>query len=438
MFPTLKRLERKYARELVVIGVHSAKFPNEKDSECIRQAILRHGIEHPVVNDADFAIFRAYGARAWPQFFLIDPEGGILFADTGEIPFEAFSSAIDSILKKFAGKIDRKELSFTLEKSKVKDGALSYPGKVLAADDRLFISDSNHSRILVTDLAGKVLEAIGGPEEGNKDGDFRAARFYQPQGLALRGSTLWVADTENHLIREVDLKAKTVKTVAGTGEQATVRPAAGEAVKTALNSPWDLALEGDRLFIAMAGNHQIWALDLARGVVGPFSGNGRETLQDGPHADASFNQPSGLSIAGGKLYVADSEISGVREVDLDPKGSVRTILGTGLFEFGDKDGVGDEARLQHVMGVHWSGGRLYVADAYNHKIKVCDPATREVKTLLGDGTRGHQDGAKPRFYEPTGLWVAGDRLYVADQNNHAIRVCDLKSGAVSTLPVEKR
>jgi len=136
--------------------------------------------------------------------------------------------------------------------------------------------------------------------------------------------------------------------------------------------------------------------------------------------------------------VADSEVSGIREEDLDPAGGVRTIVGTGLFDFGDRDGKGSEVRMQHVLAVHAWKGKLYVADAYNHKIKVCDHETREVRTFLGDGKRGREDGKNPRFYEPSGLWAVDDVLYVADQNNHAIRRYDARTGEVTTVPVEKR
>ncbi len=438
MFPDLKRLERKYEKELVVIGVHSAKFPNERDTECVRQAVVRHDLEHPVVNDADSKIFRAFGAQGWPHFTLVDPEGNLVGYTSGEGNYEIFVKAIDATIKKFEGKIDRKPMVFTLEKSKLKEGPLFYPGKIVATADRLYVSDTRHNRIVVADPSGKVLETVGGREEGRQDGDFAAARFSQPQGLLLKGTTLYVADTENHLIREVDLKARTVKTIAGTGEQVYNPAGSGDGLKIPLNSPWDLALDGDRLFIAMAGNHQIWVYDLARRTVGRFSGSGRERLTDGDHASAAFNQPSGLTILNGKLYVADSEVSGIREVDLDAKGGVRTIAGTGLFDFGDKDGKGEEVLMQHVLAVHAHQGKLYVTDSYNHKIKVCDPATREVKTLLGDGKRGKEDGKAPRFYEPNGLWAFGDRIFIADQNNHAIRVCDLKTGEVTTLPVEKK
>jgi len=437
VIPDLQRLERKYAKELVVIGVHSAKFDNEKDSESIRQAILRYDIEHPVVNDAEFVIWNKFGARAWPFFVLIDPEGNIIGTASGEGQYETFVRAIDEQIKKFDSKLNREELKFGSERSKVQPGALAFPGKILATADRLYIADTKHHRIVVTDHAGKVLQTVGGPDAGAKDGDFSSARFHEPQGMALKGTTLYVCDRQNHLIRQVDFEAKTVSTIAGTGKQLSHMPG-GPALSTGLNSPWDLALDNNRLLIAMAGNHQIWALDLAKGSIGPISGDGRENIMDGPHGRAEFSQPSGLSIQAGKVYVADSEISAVREVDLDPAGRVRTIVGTGLFKFGDKDGVGDDVLLQHCIGLAWHNGTLYLADSYNQKIKTVDPKTRAVRTFLGDGKKGNQDGKSPRFHEPNGLSGWGDKLFIADTNNHAIRVCDLKTGEVSTLPVEMK
>lgn len=442
VFPDLKRLERKYPKELVVLGVHSKKFTNEAETENIRHAVIRHDIAHPVVNDAEMKIFEAYDATSWPYFVLIDPEGRIYGRASGEGIYSLLDEHVSKLVKEYQGRLDLKEPAFALERAKEKVGALWYPGKLVATSDRLYVADTNQHRVLVIDTAGKVLDVVGGPAPGRSDGDFAAARFNQPLGLALRGDILWVADTENHQIREIDLKARTVRTLAGTGEQVYNPKGAGEGLKTPLNSPWDLAVDGDRLLIAMAGNHQIWSLNLKTRAVAPFSGDGRETIVNAPHAKAAYSQPSGLSIGGGKLYVADSEISAVREVDLEPSGGVRTLVGTGLFAYGDVDGIGAAAKLQHALGVFWKDGKVLVADSYNHKIKAIDPKTLECRTLFGDGKRGTSDqkaGEKTaRFYEPSGLWAVGDLLYVADQNNHAIRVCDLKTGEVRTLPVEKR
>jgi len=85
-------------------------------------------------------------------------------------------------------------------------------------------------------------------------------------------------------------------------------------------------------------------------------------------------------------------------------------------------------------GLAYGRGKLFIADTYNNKIKVCDPNTLAVKTFAGDGKPGSGDES-PRFYQPGGLSVAGDSLYVADTNNHKIRVIDIQSGAVRTLEI---
>ena len=416
-----------------MIGVHSAKFTTEKDTEQLRKAVLRHEIRHPVVNDAEFKIFGAYGARGWPHLVLIDPEGTIVGQRGGEGIYEVMETNIRRLIEKFDKKIDRKEIKFRMEEEKT--SGLRFPGKIFATADRLYISDTGHHRIVIADHEGKVQAVVGTGSAGSIDGTFDRAQFHQPQGLFADGEWLYVADTENHLIRRIDLKEKRVDTIAGTGKQVYGNDS-GDARKVPLNSPWDVFAKDGQLYIAMAGNHAIWRMDLAKRTIGPFAGDGRELLEDGPHGSESFNQPSGLAILGDKLYVADSEVSGVREVDLDPEGSTRTIVGTGLFKFGDVDGVGDAARLQHVLHVVAWEGKLLVADAYNHKIKLVDPKTREVKTFLGDGKKGADDGAKPRFNEPGGLSIAVGKLFVADTNNHAIRVVELASKKMSTLRIE--
>ena len=438
--PDLEKLEKKYANQLVVIGVHSAKFDTEKDSKNIREAILRYNIEHPVVNDADHKIWNAYAVRSWPTFYLIDPEGYIYGRGSGEGLFDALDVAIDKLIRLHREKktLNEQPLRFDLAKFSLrKTSPLFFPGKVLAdpAGRRLFIADSSHHRIVVTDLDGKKIAVAGTGQPGLKDGPFAAAAFNDPQGMALHGEILYVADRKNHVIRALDLRARTVTTVAGTGEQGQDRRASGDAKTVALNSPWDLWRAGNTLYIAMAGHHQIWKLDLKAGQVGPFAGNGREDILDGTLVRSMFAQPSGLTSDGLWLYVADSEVSAVRAVSLRPDGTVKTLVGTGLFEFGDVDGVAEKVRLQHCLGVAWYDGKLYVADTYNNKLKVIDPAKRECVTFLGDGQPGHTDDP-PRFDEPAGISVGGELLYVADTNNHAIRVVHLRTKAVRTLKLE--
>jgi thiol-disulfide isomerase/thioredoxin len=226
VIPDLKRLEEKYPAELVVIGVHSAKFENEKETENIRRIIIRYGLEHPVVNDAEFRIWNSYAVRAWPTQVLIDPAGYVVGQVAGEGHYNVLDGAIGELVAdaRKRGTLDARPLKFALERAKTGDLPLAFPGKVLADEkgDRLFVADSNHNRVVVTKLDGTLLYTIGSGARGRRDGAFQDASFDNPQGLALDpsdNSTLYVADTRNHMLRRVDLKARTVETAAGTGAQ---------------------------------------------------------------------------------------------------------------------------------------------------------------------------------------------------------------------------
>lgn len=445
VLPDLKYLEQKYPDELVVIGCHSAKFDNEKDTEAIRRAIVRYEIEHPVINDSEMIVWRKMGARSWPTLVLIDPEGKYCGTASGEGNRELMDTIIAKVIKyhEAKGTLDRTPVRFDLERDRMKSGPLKFPGKLLAdtAGNRLFVSDSNHNRIVISTLDGKLIDVIGNGQIGAKDGSYSEASFDHPQGMALDGDVLYVADTENHLLRTVNLKTKTVSTLAGTGMQSRRRTFGGTLKSTALNSPWDLEIVDGTLVIAMAGPHQLWSHEIGTNDIGVFAGTGREDIIDGPHDQSALAQPSGISSDGEFIYVADSEGSSIRKVSVDPKGTVTTIVGAHdlpsgrtLFEFGDRDGVGSEARLQHPLGVHYSDGKVFVADAYNHKLKVIDVAKREVTTLLGTGTAG-ADLAPLQLHEPAGMTLSGDTLYVADTNNHRIVTIDLKTKKASNFEI---
>ncbi len=437
IIPDLKRLEKKYEKELVVIGVHSAKFTSERDTDNIRQAILRYEIEHPVINDYAMDVWQQYAVRAWPTLLLINPEGKIVGKFSGEGVYEPFDKAIAQLIEVFdsKGKIDRTPFKRKLEK--LPASRLAFPGKVLADEksQQLFIADSNHNRIVVASLNDyTVQEVIGDGDAGLQDGDFSTAQFNHPQGMAFAGKTLFVADTENHAIRRIDFDKRTVSTVAGTGKQARrIDLIGGIGRDVALNSPWDLVLHEGMLYVAMAGPHQLWKVNPQTGGAVPFAGSGYENIVDGTLNEAALAQPSGITTDGKKLYFADSEVSAIRAADLDPQGRVETIVGEGLFDYGDKDGKGSQVRLQHPLGVVWHEGALYVADTYNNKVKIVSPPHKSSLTFLGTGKEGLQDGAAATFDEPGGLSIAHGKLYIADTNNHAIRVADLKSKKVETI-----
>lgn len=447
ILPQLRKLERKYRDSLVVVGVHSSKFPNERETSNIRNAVVRYGIEHPVVNDREFEIWRSYAVRAWPTLMFVDPQGKVIGKHEGEFEVERFDALIGDMVREFEaiGQLDRGPLPFELESDRLAGRVLAYPGKIEAdtAAESLFVADSSHDRVLVVDSDGRVLQVIGSGEPGFSDGAVQEASFNKPQGMAIDGDRLYVADAENHAIRLVDLRERTVRTIAGTGEQSLYRHQGGDPLSNPLNSPYDVALHDGILYIAMAGFHQLWALDLKDNRVFPYAGDGGEDIVDGPREQARCAQPYGVKTDGRLLYFADSETSAVRTVGLGPDARVETLVGSGLFEFGDVDGEGQAALLQHCQGIalREQPGRtvVYVADTYNHKIKTItrsDGAVR-VATFAGAGAAGNHDGpaSGATFDEPAGLTVFGNQLYVADTNNHTIRIIDLEArdNPVTTL-----
>jgi DNA-binding beta-propeller fold protein YncE len=446
VIPNLHELERRHPDELVVIGVHSAKFPAEQITANIRHAVARLEIPHPVINDADHTVWDSYAVNAWPTMMLIDPHGRVIGTLAGEFDLETLDAFITAAIIEFdaEGAIDRRSLNLQ-QPAPSNNAFLRYPAKVLASADldRLFIADTGHHRVVITTLAGELVQTIGTGQAGMIDGSAEAASFNAPHGLALSpdGRHLALCDTRNHAIRIINRSSGEVQTVAGTGMQGWDRDA-GPARDVSLASPWDLVWRTDGIFIAMAGWHQIWRLDPNTHRTEPIAGTGAESIHDGTLEEATFAQPSGIAVAGDAFFIADSETSAVRKVDRSAN-RVSRIVGRGLFHFGDLDARGDSVRLQHALGI--ASGRdgdrtLYLADSYNHKIKALDPITRSVTTLFGSGDAGADDGPAEyaSFYEPGGISYADGKLHVADTNNGKVRVCDLDTRDVRTLPIGDR
>ena len=426
VLPDLRYLEEKYPDCLVVIGLHSPKFPNEKVGEHVQKAINRYDIRHPVAHDPEFRMWREYGVRAWPSLAVIDPECYVAAMLSGEGNRQQLDRLIQQLVEEGerAGTLRRAILPAALQPEP--ETTLRFPGKVHCFDSRLAISDSGHHRVLITDFSGKITKIYGDGEPALIDGRGSQARFRDPQGLVAVGTTLYVADTGNHALRAIDLTTDTVRTIAGTGEQGRSPDKYFEnPLRTSLNSPWDIAFYNGQLLIAMAGPHQIWYLDLALDTLGVFAGSGREDILDGESHTAAFAQPSGLAVDRGQLYVADSETSAIRRIDLHNQ-TVTTLVGMGLFEFGDRDGVGRDARLQHPLGVATDPKRhcLWIADTYNHKIKKLDINSKSIYSFL----------APKNVTEPGGLAVCGDILWVANTNAHQLLRIDLAK--TTSEPVE--
>jgi len=438
VLPDLAYLEEKYRDQpFLVIGVHSAKFTNEGQRQTVRAAVGRYEIAHPVVIDENMRLWSEYAVRSWPTLVLVGSDRRVIGVVAGEGNRETLDQGIAAALEegRANGTLAPAPIRPARERSVRAATGLAFPGKVLAdpAGGRLFIADSNHNRIVVATLPdregrSRLIRTIGHGGVGREDGSQDCAGFHHPQGLALSHETLYVADTENHMIRAVDLGTGSVSTVAGTGVQGYDRSGGKIGTQQALNSPWDLAIEGSTLYIAMAGPHQLWRLDLPMGFARAFVGSGRENIVDGPVEGAALAQPSGLALSGNYLYFADSEVSAVRRVDLAEE-KVETLIGRGLFDFGDRDGDFDAARLQHPLGVAAWRNRILVADTYNHKVKEIDVAGRTIKTLAGDGRPGTEREGRLALFEPGGLHAADDLLYIADTNNHRVVRLNLVDGS---------
>lgn len=434
IIPDLKYLEETFGDKLTVIGVHSAKFNNERDTENIRNAILRYGIEHPVVNDASFHIWKDFGIHAWPSLVLISPNGRMARGYSGEGNRDAIEQDIRTLLNTTPPTATA-TLPIALEKDKAPTSLLSFPGKIEPYPDGLLISDSGHHRIVGISTTGKIQLTIGNGQEGYKDGNFSEAQFRRPQGLAYRDHLLYIADTENHVIRVANLTTKTVSTIAGTGIQGMERFAQhAPALHTPIASPWDLAFYPDinHLMIAMAGTHQLWRYDIEDKTLSVVAGNGRESIDDGRYPTNSLSQPSGISAYEDNLYFVDSETSSLRMLNKD---RIDTLIGTGLFDFGYKEGNARRALMQHPLGVYADKTGIYIADTYNHAIERYNLQDKTLSHFAGNGSRGTADGSlqDARFNEPGDIARIADMLYIADTNNHLIRTIDLQTQKVATL-----
>ncbi|KAL4231754.1 NHL repeat-containing protein 2 [Mactra antiquata] len=471
ILPDLEAVEERFSIQdgVVVLGVHSAKFDNERLSSNILSAVLRYNIHHPVVNDGQAVLWSELQIACWPTLVIVGPSGQYLYQLIGEGHREELIEFV-SVAKKYyseKGQITHQAITIRLEPSP--SSPLRFPGKIYVSDDgqTVVISDTGHHRVLVTDKSGHVQQIIGGKGRGYKDGTFNNAMFSSPQGVCLLNSQLYIADTDNHVIRKADLDTGEVITVTGTSSQGNDKEGGGLGTSQEISSPWDVCVadspDGQKnsvLYIAMAGNHQIWACmlkdvlwyknkQLYAGTCLRFAGSGLEENRNNSYPEkAGFAQPSGITVSMKQncLYVADSESSSVRSIQLKD-GAVKNVVGgdidpKNLFAYGDIDGTGNKAKLQHPLGVVMvtDDGPLLLVDSYNHKVKSVDISNRKCQTMLGTGKAGSTNGdnlSSIELNEPGGIacdW-RNKLVYIADTNNHHIKILDLQSQKVQNLSI---
>ncbi|UKY51368.1 NHL domain-containing thioredoxin family protein [Streptomyces inhibens] len=425
----LRELEERHRDTVVIIGVHSPKFVHEAEHQAVVDAVERYGVEHPVLDDPELGTWKQYAVRAWPTLVVIDPEGYVVAQHAGEGHAHAIAKLVEELEAEHAAKgtLRRGDGPYVPPEPVATD--LRFPGKAVRLPGGSFlVSDTTRHQLVELAADGEqVLRRIGTGERG-----FTPDSFNEPQGLALLpDNRVAVADTVNHAIRVFDPGTGALETVAGTGKQWWQgSPTSGPAREIDLSSPWDIAWWQDRLWIAMAGVHQLWTYDPATGTVEVAAGTTNEGLVDGPAAEAWFAQPSGLAAADGRLWVADSETSAVRWVERAEEGDgyvVRTAVGTGLFDFGHRDGAADQALLQHPLGVTaLPDGSVAVADTYNHALRRYDPVSNEVTTLATD------------LREPSAAVLVDDDIVVVESARHRLTRLRLPEEAIRVESVAHR
>jgi thiol-disulfide isomerase/thioredoxin/streptogramin lyase len=419
----LRELEHKHRDTVVVVGVHSPKFVHEAEHDAVVDAVERYGVEHPVLDDPDLATWKQYAVRAWPTLVVIDPEGYVVAQHAGEGHVHAIERLVTELQAEHEAKGTLRRGDGPYVAPEPEPTVLRFPGKALVLPSgNLLVSDTTRHQLVELEGDGETaVRRIGSGTRAFTDGPADSAAFNEPQGLALLDDTsVVVADTVNHALRRLDLTTGEVTTLAGTGHQwMQGQPTSGPGRDVNLSSPWDVAWWEGKVWMAMAGVHQLWAYDPADGTVAVTAGTTNEGLVDGPGAEAWFAQPSGLAVSpdGERLWLADSETSALRWVDRD--GAVHTAVGTGLFDFGHRDGAAEQALLQHPLGVTaLPDGSVAISDTYNHALRRYDPASGEVTTLATD------------LREPSDAVLVGDDIVVVESARHRLTRLRLPEEAV--------
>jgi thiol-disulfide isomerase/thioredoxin/DNA-binding beta-propeller fold protein YncE len=393
----LRPLEQEYADSLVLIGVHSPKFEHEADPAALAAAVERYAVHHPVLDDPELATWQAYTARAWPTLVVIDPEGYIVSSMSGEGHAHGLSVLVDELIAEHRAKGTLREGDSPYVVPTPEQTALRFPGKAaVMADGSFLVSDTTHHEVvwLEPDLVTER-RRFGGPGDLNEP---QGVLVLPPDTAQRVGYDVVVADSVNHQVKGLRVADGSWTVLAGTGRQLRERSGSGPALRQDLSTPWDLAWFIDRVVVAMAGVHQLWALHLATdpadNTVAVLAGTSAEGVRDGAADEAWFAQPSGLAVSpdGSRLWVADSETSALRSLDLTDEGFVvHTHVGQGLFDFGHRDGAADQALLQHPLGVTvLPDGSVAVSDTYNGAMRRFDPVALEV-TTLASGLREPSD-----------------------------------------------
>jgi DNA-binding beta-propeller fold protein YncE len=420
----LRILESRFPGAFAIVSVHTPRYDSQQSDAVVLKAVHRLRLRAPVANDSRWQAWKRFAVTAWPTLLVIDPEGGLAARLVGEGRLQEIEDAVMQMHDpSLARPMDEVRLDVRSEAA----SALLFPSHALATPNRLFVSDTGHHRVLECTLGGRVLRQFGSGTPGNWDGQMGACGFQSPQGLAIDRNHLYIADTGNHCVRRIRLDTGEVDTVLGMGRPAfsTVEER-GSGLRVGINSPRGVAADGDVVYVAASGQHQILRVSLRDQRVETLAGDGRNDVRDGIGGQSSLAQPSGLALMPGQLLIADAGGNAIRRLRFADL-ALTTLAGASPWEPGNRDGVGADARFAFPSSLAVAGERVYIADSCNDRLCVLDPYGGSVKTLPVNAP----------LHEPQGISFAAGALWVADRNDHAILRIDPERGTCERVPVDE-
>ena len=417
-------LQQRHRGKVLVLAIHVPKFDAERDPAVARDLLAAQGVRLLAAHDRDWVAWQHYEIGAWPTAVLIDPAGAIHQRFVGDRAIDAVGASLEALLDTHYG-----QSASVPEPAR---NAVEPPGLQIAglaaSASRLYVADSARHRLLECSHDGRILRRIGSGQRDFVDGLADAAGFHDPRGLVLLQDRLYVADAGNHAVRRVDVRTGEVDTLVGHGRPGD--PVAGRLTlpgDSPLDRPWALAAQDSTLYLGNAAGQQWWAFELGRRELRHLSGSGLLGHADGDAAQAEYAQPAAMVVQGGSGWVLDAGSSSLRQIAL-ADGSVRTLLGKGLFEFGQKDGGSRQALLHNPTGLAptTDGQGLWIADTGNGVLRRYAFRQNSLSTPT----------IAPGLRRPGALAAWQQWLWIADAGSRALWRLDTGNGELQRLPLE--
>lgn len=443
----IKQIISKYNQKVVFIGIHSPFTEHEDNDVAVGKVITKYNISYPVINDQDRSLYNHFGVKAWPTYFVIDPKGKIHnYIDN----ISKLEDLIENIAHKFRFRLSDSSLPLMPVRDFVIDNVMQNPTKIVFTQNyihegkeipALIIANSGKNTVLVTNLAGKILQKIGSGAAGFEDGNLNTASFNNPTSILYRQNRIYVADSGNNALRLADLKNNQVLTIIGSGNVGPII----DSNKSYSIEDFDLAYPVDieffpddnNIVIANSAANQILSYNIALKKIRLIAGNGQIGMDDNSNAkDGSLAQTADLFPFSDKLYFVDSKSAALRYIN--GNGELKTLIGQGVGKFGFKDGGKSNALMHRPMSLDVDESGIYIVDSYNNSIRRYNFKTSELLTVIK--SLEIDDSSASNLDQPAHLISVFDKFYISDTyNNRVLSVnrITLKPRIFDVMPQQK-